>query len=185
MAGGALRAQAAHLQQRLGHRFLAFAHEHGVEERSVGFRVEGARAAAEHEGVVLATVFGAQRDARQVQRLQHVGGRQLVRQRDADDVELAHRRAAFEREQRKPVLAHEVDEVNGGQEGALGAQVLGRVDDVRQNAHGLVRLAELVGVGIHHAEREVGLRLAHAAPFVVQIACRTFDMRKQPLEARP
>ena len=98
----------AHAEQRLGQRLLAFADEHRVEERCIGLGVKDAGPAANAR---------SDRPARDRPRagggptgraLRDVGRRELMRQRDTDGVEFRKRSAAFERERRDALFAHEV-----------------------------------------------------------------------------
>ena len=182
---GSLGAQPPNEGQRLGQLLLPLAHQNHVEEGGIGLGVIGARTAGQHDGITLGPLVAVQRDAGQIQRLQDVGGRQLVGQRDAHRIELGHRGAALQGEQRHAPIAHEVGHVHGRQEGPLGPHALGGVHRVHQNAHGLVRLAQLVGVRIDHAELEGGVVLHDAAPLVVQIAGRPLDASEQRLHLRP
>ena len=112
-----------------------------------------------------------------------------MRERDADRLKLADGRAAFEGERRQVRTAHRAAHVVGRQIRAFGRHALHGVHAVAQNADGLVRLPELVGVGIRHHEAVGCFRLVGASPFMVQIACGTLDVTpafaKQPLDARP
>ena len=106
-------------------------------------------------------------------------------QRDTDGIEFRKRSAAFEREHRDALFAHEVDQVDRRQKRALGSEMLGRVHRVHEDADRLVRLPELVGVRVNHAIVEVRTFLARASPFVVEIARRSLNARKQRLKPRP
>ena len=108
-----------------------------------------------------------------------------MRQRDADGVELRKRSTAFEREHRNALVAHEVDQVDRRQKGALGRKMLGRVHRIHEDANCLIRLPELVGVRVYHAVVEVRAFLVRASPFVVEITRRSLDARKQRLQPRP
>ena len=77
----------------LGEGLLALADEDRVEEGRNRLRVEGAGPAADNERVVLTPVDRAKRDTGEVERLEHVAVAQFVGQRDADEVEIAYRRA--------------------------------------------------------------------------------------------
>lgn len=104
-------------------------------------------------------------------------------QRDTDGIEFRKRSAAFEREHRDALFAHEVDQVDRRQKRALSSEMLGRVHRVHEDADRLVRLPELVGVRVDHAIVEVRTFLARASPFVVEIARRSLNARKQRAQA--
>ena len=184
-ARGAGLPHAADERERLRHGLLALADRDRIEERRVRFGVVGAGASAEHEQRTLGALVGMQRNARQIERLKDVGRRELVGQRDADRIELRHRRAALDAEQRKPLAPHGVAERRRGEERPLGTQVGRGVDGVHEDAQRLVCLTELVGVGVDHAEGEIGILLAHAAELVVEVARRPLGLREQRLEPRP
>ena len=152
---------------------LAFADEDGVEKRRVRLGVERAWPTAEDERIALAALGGAQRDTAQVERLEHIGRRHLMRQRDADEVELAKRRERLEGRQRQPLLAHERDHVDPRQVRALAVDAFVGVERIVENRDGLVGLADLVSVRIDHHRMVVSIGLVcglDGPPLLAQIA---------------
>ena len=70
---------------------LAVSQQHGVEEVGQRLGVERAWTAGDHQRVATAAICGAQGNATQVQHCQQVRVRELVLQREADDVERLER----------------------------------------------------------------------------------------------
>ena len=184
-ARSALGAQAADDGQAARQGLLPFADAERVEERRVGLGVVGAGAAPHHERVAFGALVCMQRDACQIERLKHVRSRQLVRQCDAHGVELGERRAALYAEQRDALGAQRVAHGGRRKKRALGGHPVDGVHHVHEDAQRLVRLPQLVGIGIHHAEAEVRFGLVHAAELVVEVARGALRSGEQRLQTRP
>ena len=125
---------------------LALADREGIEEIRHRFGVERAVSAADNQGMMLAARGGAQGDARQVQRLKRVGVERFIWKRDSHQVEIRHRAAAFEREERHPLPPHRRLHIGPRQEHPLGERVRPRIDDLVQDGQPEVRHADVVDV---------------------------------------
>ena len=86
----------------LGHDLFAFAEHGGVDEVGERLGVEGGVPADDHERVARAAVGGVERDAGEVDHLEHVREDQLGREVEGEDVEVARRAVGVDREQRQP-----------------------------------------------------------------------------------
>ena len=99
-AGAALGLPVAdHLGDR-EHDLLAVAEHGGVEEVGDRLGVERRVAAGQHDRVVVGAVGGVQRDAGQVERVEHVGVAELGGEAEAEDVEGADRAVGVDGELR-------------------------------------------------------------------------------------
>ena len=164
---------------------LAVAEHGGVDEVGDRLRVERAVAADQHDRVVVGAVLGVQRDAGQVERVEHVGVAQLGREADAEDVERADRPVGVDGELRHVVLAHQRLEVWPHRVGALGQDVGLLVEHLVQDHDALVGQADLVGIGIHQAPADVGAVpvLDGGVELAADILDRLLDSRQQRLKA--
>ena len=168
---------------------LAFPEHDRVEKRGVRLRVESAWAAAEDHGVGLIAIDAAQRHAGKVEELKHVSRSKLVRQRDSYGVEFGHGSAALQGECGDALGPHQIAHIGSGKKCPLRRHAFDGVDAIAEDAYRLVRLPELVRVGIGHAEAIRRLGLVRASPFVVQIASRALDgaarLTKEPFYSGP
>lgn len=122
-------------------------------------------------------------DAGKIKKLEDVRGAELVRQGDADEIEIAHGRIGLEGRKRQPMLAHEDDHVDPGQIGTLAVDMLVGVEAIVENGDGLVCLADLVRVRIHEHRMIIGTLLLgrrDAAPLLAQIARGLLDPGEKP-----
>jgi hypothetical protein len=109
---------------------------------------------------------------------------ELVRQRDGEDVERPQRQVLLEREGRDAALAHPLLEVDPRCVGALRERRRTRVEDLVEDLDALVRLADLVGVGVAEEPAHV-----HAPPvphdhvvLAADVLGGLADIREQRLE---
>ena len=119
-----------------------FAEHEQIDKGRERLGVEGAGASADDEGAGGA-LGAAQRYAGQIQRFEDVAEAHLVLQGDAQEVELAHRRAAFEREQGHVLRAHQRGHVHPRGKRALAEGVFARVDGVIEDLHAQMGHADL------------------------------------------
>jgi len=113
--------------RELDHPLLALAHAEQVEEVGRGLRVEGDGPAAHDERIVVASLGREQGHPRELQAFKDVRQAELVLQREADYVELPHRPARLDREERHPRFAHRGRHVGPRREGALGSEAVAPV----------------------------------------------------------
>ena len=132
----------------LEHDLLAVAHDRRIDERCERLGVERGMATDEHDRVGSVALGAAVRDAAEVEQVQQVGVPELVRQRDGEDVERPQRQVLLERERRDAALAHPLLEVDPRRVAALGERRRTGVEDLVEDLDALVRLADLVGVGV-------------------------------------
>ena len=189
----------------LGYDFLTLANDYRVEEGRQRLRVESPRPAAQHYRVAGTATGAMQGDAGQIQGFKDVGGRQLVRQGDAEEVEAGNRRTALQAEQRYLLPAHRGYHVYPGQVDPFGQTARQLVDYLIEDADGLVGLPQLVAVRVeqdsavgrilllwdvccHGRHNPVRIRCRgrpQGVVFVVDIARRPFDLAQQGLDFRP
>ena len=136
---------------------LAVAENCGVDEVGDRLGVEGAVPADEDDRVVVRPWPGVERDAGEVERVEHVGVAQLGAEADAEDVERPDRPVRVDGELRHLVLAHQRLEVGPHRVGALGQDVGLLVEHLVQDHDALVGQADLVRVRVHQAPADVGL----------------------------
>ena len=127
--------------------FLALTDVEQVEEVRDRLRVIGAGTAADHQRVLLAALARPDRDASQLQHIQHVGVAHLILQGKADEVEHRQRIAAFHRRQRQVVLLHLFLHIHPWVIDTLAPDALVQVQAVVQDADAEIGHTDLVGVG--------------------------------------
>ena len=174
-------AQLGRLAHQRRQRLLRLADEEGVDEGGQRLGVRGRRAAGDDQRRPVVAVRRAQRDPRQVQDGQHVGVGQLVLQREADHVELAHRRRRLQRHQRQPARAQLGLAVEPGREHALAGEPVGLVEDAVQDLRPQVRHPDLVDVGEGQADPGGHRRrvLARLLVLAADVARRLFDLAQE------
>ena len=143
-------------------------------------------AARDHERVALVTVDRMQRDAREVERGEHVGVAELGGEGEADKIERAERAVPVDGELRDPVRTHERLEIRPHGVRTLGERVVALVEDFVEDLHALVGHAHLVGVRVH--ERPVDGNgvpvLAHGVELAADVLDRLGHQGQQRLETR-
>ena len=102
--------------------------------------------------------------------------------READGVEGSKRGRPLQREHGDPALPHEGAHVVPRQVSALAAHIGERVYRVVQDGDAEVGLADLIDVGIAHAQVERSLLVLAGAPLVIEIAARVLHMGQERLE---
>lgn len=122
---------------------------------AIGSGLKAAWPPHEDDRVVDGAVGGVQRDAREVERGEHVGVAQLGGEAEAEDVEGAHGPVAVHGELRYAVLAHQLLEVGPDAVGALGEDALALVEHLVEDHDALVGQADLVRVGVHQGPADV------------------------------
>ena len=141
--------------------------------------------AGEHDRVVLGAVGRVQRDAGEVELLEHVGVAELGRERQAEHVEALDRAVAVDGERRHARLAHEAGEVGPDAVAALGQHARLLVEHLVEDHDALVRQPDLVGVRVHDRPADVallpGLDLAVELP--ADVLDRLLHLGEQRLEA--
>jgi hypothetical protein len=182
--GGAL--QRLQPVQELGDHLFAVADEDQVHEIRQRLHVEHDRAAHDHERIVLGPGGRAERDAGQVEHLQHVGEGHLVLQREPHHVEVAERCLRLQRRQRPPVPPKGVGHVRPRAEDALGRRVVAGVDVRDQDAVPQMGHADLVHVRETEGEGQldVAVVLDHLVPFAADVPCGPLHVRQDALEQR-
>jgi hypothetical protein len=170
-----------HGGQELDHGLLAVADDHGVEERSHGFGVEGSTAARHDERQHGFPVRAAEGNARQVEHVQDIGVAQLVGQAESDDVHVRERRVRLQGGQGNTVLAQDGPGLLVGREDPLGPEIRLRVERLGQYLLAEVGHAHLVhvgkGQGAPHGHG--GRVLEHGAPFAAEVARRAGEDGQQ------
>ena len=161
---------------------LAVPKQHRVQGGRERLAVPGRRTAGKDDRVVLVAVRGPQGNAGQVEGLKHVGGDELVGERETDGVEGGERGRPLKREQRHPPLPHERRHVLPRQEAPLAAHALLCVHGVVEDGDCKVGLADLVDVRVHHGQVEGPLLLLHGAPLVVEVASGVLHVGQQRLD---
>ena len=151
--------QAAMQLAGLEPRFLALADEAGIEDGRVRLRVVHRGTAGDDDGVVFASVGRQQRNASEVESLEEVRHRHLVRHMQADDIKRSDRRCTLEREQRNARLAHSVTHIGPRHIATLAGDALGLVKDVVEDGDALVGQTDLVHIRIDQAATVVGIGL--------------------------
>ena len=135
------------------HDLLAVAEHGGVEEVGDRLRVERRVPAGQHDRVLVGAVLRVQRDARQVERVEHVGVAELGGEAQAEHVEGGDRSVAVDRELRDCpkiiTVAHHLLHVGPHRVGALGEDPVALVEHLVEDLDALVGQADLVGVGVH------------------------------------
>ncbi|MGX1269953.1 hypothetical protein RKD18_003147 [Streptomyces phaeoluteigriseus] len=168
------------------HGLLAVADDRRVDEVGDRLGVEGRVTAGQHDRVVRSAVLGLQRDARQVQRGQHVRVAQLGREGQAEHVEGLHRTVTVHGELRDVMLAHQGLQVRPHAVRALGEDALLLVEDLVQDHDALVGQPDLVRVRVHQRPADVaGLPgLDRGVELAADVLDRLLHVREQSFELR-
>ena len=148
-------------------RLLAVAQDHGVEKRGHGFGIEGAAAAGDDQGRVLAPLGGPKRQSGQIEQIKDIGVAQLMGEVKRQHVAVRKRRVGLQRTQRRALLAQHGGHLVGGREDAFGGQAGNAVDGLIQDASAHIGHPHLVEIGKYqgHPGPDVGRVLGDAAPF--------------------
>ena len=128
---------------------LAVAEDGGVEELRDRLGVERRMASGQDDRVVLGAVGGAQRDAGEVERVDHVGVAELGGEAEPEEVEVTDRAVGVDGELRDGLLAQHPLHVRPHRVGALGDDPVALVEHLVEDLDALVGQADLVGVGVH------------------------------------
>ena len=155
-AGGAFALPGADKLGNLDDGVFALPEDKGVDEGGEGLGVEGAAAAGDNDGVVLAAVAGAWGNTREVEHVEDVGVGQLVLEGEAEDVEIAQGVAGLEAPEGNAIAAHLRFHVGPGGEGAFADNVVVGVEEVVEDAETHVRHADVVGIGVGQGDAHGG-----------------------------
>ena len=117
-----------------------------VHKGGQGFRVIGAGPPRHHQRGQVPPLLRAQRQARQIQHVQHIGVGHLVAQRESDNVKVAQRIAALQAVQLDALPAHLLLHVSPGSKSPLAPQALNLVHGPIQDTHPQVGHTDLIGV---------------------------------------
>ena len=164
------------------HRLLAVADDRGVDEGGDRLGVEGGVAPRDDDGVLEAPIGGMQRDAGEVEGVQHVGVAELGREGQPEEVEVAHRAVAVDGELRQAALPQLCLHVGPHGIRALGEGVLTLVDDLVEDHDALVGHADLVGVGIHQRPAGGQLLAGGSVPADVPVLDRGVQLAADVLD---
>ena len=149
---------------------LALTDGDGVHEGRQGLGVrEGADPAHEHQGVAGPAIRGPRGDTRHAEEAQHVDVVALVRDGEADDVEVPERAQGLEREGLGAGARVLVGVLGIGEEDALADGVRQRVQVLVDRLEAQVGHAHGIGVGIHEGDRDA------AAPVLADRTLFTCD----------
>ncbi len=162
---------------------LSLADHEGVDEGRHGQGVEGAGAAGDDEGMVLPARGGAEGDAAQVQHGEDVRVGQLVLEGEADEVEVAERRARLQRGERQAAADELGLEVRPGGVAPLRDDAGLRVEDAVEDLNAEVGHADLVDVrkGQRDAQAAGRAVLDDGVDFAAQVAAGLFDPGEEGL----
>ena len=104
---------------KLNHNLLAVANLERIDKRGERFRIVRTRAAAHNKVFQRLSVAGAHRNAAQVQHVEHIGERQLILQRKAQNIQFGNRVSAFQSIQRNIGVSQLCFHVNPRRKDAL------------------------------------------------------------------
>lgn len=155
----------------------------GVEKIRQRLRVEGTRSAGDDQRGVATALGGAHGNAPEVEHGKHVGVRQLVLQREADDIEGVERGEGLQRGQRQAGVAQCRLHIEPRSIDAFGIHIGPAVEKIVKDLQPLVRLADLVHVGKGEGETQLygGGVLVHHAALVAEVASGLSDPGQQRL----
>ena len=165
---------------------LAVAEEKDVDKVGQRLRVARARPARDDDIFQRRAVAAQKRHARELQHVQNIRVAQLVLQREADEVELAHRVAAFEAVERDAVFQHSLLHVDPRRKDALAPDVIDAVHQRIKDLDTEVRHADLVR--IRKAERKAHVHLLFIfhdrIELAADVAPRLLHLRQDPVQFR-
>ena len=149
----------------LADRFLAVADHERVDEIGHRLGIERAVPTGHDDRVLGATVLGPNRDAGQIEALEHVRVHELGGEPERHQVEAAGVVVGVDREEWHRGAPHLGRHVQPGRVGAFGERIVAFVEDLVQDLEPLVGQADLVGVGIDEEPGgEIGPMLRPEAP---------------------
>ena len=156
---------------------FALADDEEIEERRDRLDVVNARPAADDERVVHRAVSRMERDASEVEHVEHVRINHLVLQREAKEREVLDFRLRFERIERDALRPHDIFHVRPRRIDAFGRDVGAAVQDFVEDGEAEVAHADLVDVRQRERERafDICMILDDDIPFTARIACGLFD----------
>ena len=162
---------------------FALADEERVEEGVHRLRVEAGGAAGDDQRLIRA-IRGAQRDAGQIERGEHVGVELFVGQAEPEHVEIGQRMAGLQTVERKTHLAHRRLHVHPRRVGALGQHVGLCIDAVVQDRHTQIRHAQIVDI---REDQRQPIRCGipvfdHAVILAAGVTCGLLDERQDAVE---
>ena len=164
-----------HLDVKLGYfkkNFLSLADVEQIKEVSHRLGIVGARSAADHQRIVLASLGGAERNFCQIQHVQHVGVAHLVLQGKAEEIKAIQGILALQGNQGQIVLFHLLLHIHPRIKGSLAPNVGVLIQRAVKQAHAQIGHTDLIGVG--EAEGKTRLHLGfifdHLSVFSAGIA---------------
>ena len=153
---------------------LALTDVEQVEKVRHRLGVEGARTAADDDGVILRAVTGSERNARKVEHIQHIRVAHFVLERKGNEIKDIQRVAALERNQRQVMQLHLLLHIDPRVINPLAPDVGMLVQGAVQKPHAEVGHPDLVGIG--KAERKprlhAGFVLDDLPVFAARISAR-------------
>ncbi len=168
------------------HDLLAVTEHDRVDVVGDRLGIEG-RVTPDYDNWVINTaVFGEQCDAREVERVEHVGIAQLGREGDPEKVEFADPAVAVDGELRDALAAHQRLHVGPHRVGAFGQRLSVLIEDFVENLHALVGQSDLVGVGVHQGPADGLLAtpvLGHRVELATDVLDRFRDLGQMRLES--
>ena len=107
---------------------LALAHVEKIKEGGNRFRIVGAGASADYNGVPVSAVSGTKRNLRKFKHLQNIGVAHLVLQRDAEKITLLDRTLTFECKERYLLFAQNAIQIGPRRENTLTIHILATIE---------------------------------------------------------
>ena len=126
---------------------LALAHDEEIKEIRNRLDIVDARPAADDEGIRLRALCRVERDAREVEHVEHVRVNHLVLQREAEEGEAADLCLRLERIERQLPLPHDGLHVRPRRIDTLGRDIRAAVEDFIEDREPQVAHADLIDVG--------------------------------------
>ena len=157
---------------------FAFAQLHHIEKRCHRLAVAHAGAACDHQRIVFIAVFGIKRNAGKLQHGQNVGIAQLILQRKAYNIELAHRVFAFQRIQGHLQAFHLGLHIGPGHKHPLAPPVFVLIQNIIQDLFAQKRHTHFIGIrkAEGHAHIHFAFILDHTARLAAGITAGLLHM---------
>ena len=109
------------------------------------------------DGVGIGAVSLTYRDTGQVNGVEHVGVAQFRREGDRHDVEIANWPVSVESELGDPSRPHVLLHIRPHRIGALSQDPITLIEHLVEDGHALVRLANLIRIGIHQDPADISV----------------------------
>ena len=163
---------------------FALAKEENIDKICQRLCIASTRTACHHQRLRLATIDSFERNACQIEHIEHVGIAHFVLKRKADKIKILYWVAAFKRKKRYVFLAHNLLEIQPRRKNTLAPDILPLVKLRVENLHTKMRHTDFVSIGETKGKTHVHLCFIfnYAIDFAARISARLLYRKQQPFK---